>query len=64
MLWTGGLTLAALLVDRSIHDEFTVRDNNLINKILGDGRYGRPGTIVVMLGEPYTTLGIWGVGGV
>lgn len=66
ILWAGGLTLGALLVDRSVHEEITLRDNNIFNKVLGDGRYGRPGTIVEMMGEPYSTLGVsaafYGVG--
>jgi membrane-associated phospholipid phosphatase len=61
LLWGGCLTLTALLFDKNLHDEFTLRDNNFINKVLGNGRYGRPGTVVEKLGEPYTTLGISGI---
>lgn len=61
LLWGGGLTLTALFFDKNLHSEFTLRDNNFINKILGNGRYGRPGTIVEKLGEPYSTVGISGI---
>lgn len=61
ILWGSGLTLAALMADRSLHNELTVRDNNFINKALGNGRIGRQGTIMEMMGEPYMTLGLSGV---
>lgn len=59
--WGGGLTGAALLADRSFHNELNKSDKNTLNKWLGDGRYGRPGTFMEMLGEPYSTLALSGV---
>lgn len=61
VLWATGLTLASLFADKSIHGEFTTSDNNIINKVLGNGRYGRPGTIVEMMGEPTLLLPLSGV---
>jgi membrane-associated phospholipid phosphatase len=61
LVWAGGLTLTALLLDRSVHREVSIRDDTTINKLLGQRRYGRKGTVMDMMGQPQVTLGVSGL---
>lgn len=58
LLWGTGLTMATLLVDKSIHREISIHDKNIINKVLGRERYGRQGTAMDLLGQPHVTMGV------
>lgn len=61
LFWGGSLTLATLLADRSIHEGLSIQDKKFINKTLGNGRYGRPGTFVEMMGQPTLILPLSGL---